>query len=265
MSSTPPIPSRSKTGNDMFCFEESCENSRLKGYTLSRCKKCRNTYYCSVACQRKDWPRHKEWCKHAAATAALGDDALSQEFDRDICVHLMHGHTDPEYIETKMVLLKLRQRQSGGTAVLNPLQIYRFESVELLDRSYLPALTNASPNSLRLMNQFVREWHEKAQRFTTEVCAAAWVVTEIFTPDGSKRVMIRHTPVTVTMPMLQGPKAFRAEEVLAMQINMGVTSRDGMALVEKNKEMSRLLSDHPETLEKIVSKFIDLSAIVDKW
>ncbi|KAJ7611314.1 hypothetical protein FB45DRAFT_321743 [Roridomyces roridus] len=275
-SSSAPKPSRSKTGNDTLCHEKTCVNSRLKGYTMSMCKKCRNTCYCSVACQRKDWPRHKEWCKHSAAVAALGDSAISEEFDkwqgemgvlmlRDICVHLMHGHADPEYIESKLVLLKMRQREPRGTPLLNHLQIYRFESIELLDKSCLPALTGGSPDSLRLLAQYMREWREKTQLFTKEVCAAGWVVTEILAPGGSKRVMIRHSPVTLTMPMLQGPKAFRADEVIAMQINMGATSRDGLALVEENKEMTKWLSAHPDKLEETMGKLVDFMAKADDW
>jgi len=29
---------------------------------LSKCSKCKAVYYCSVACQKKDYPSHKKWC-----------------------------------------------------------------------------------------------------------------------------------------------------------------------------------------------------------
>jgi hypothetical protein len=40
------------------------------GPELSRCKSCRDAYYCSRACQVSDWPRHKANCKEKAVKLA---------------------------------------------------------------------------------------------------------------------------------------------------------------------------------------------------
>jgi hypothetical protein len=40
------------------CFNDACNNEATK-----TCTQCREASYCSVECQRKDWPLHKSNCK----------------------------------------------------------------------------------------------------------------------------------------------------------------------------------------------------------
>ncbi|KAF7290658.1 MYND-type domain-containing protein [Mycena indigotica] len=40
-----------------------CVCANAWGTTLSRCSKCKRVYYCSSACQTRDWPHHKTECK----------------------------------------------------------------------------------------------------------------------------------------------------------------------------------------------------------
>jgi radical SAM protein with 4Fe4S-binding SPASM domain len=37
---------------------------------LNKCGRCRAVAYCSVACQKDDWPRHKAVCTASAAKPA---------------------------------------------------------------------------------------------------------------------------------------------------------------------------------------------------
>jgi hypothetical protein len=72
---------------DRACHETSCTHTKLRGYAMSFCKPCQSVFYCvrlslspstplirrlcqSVACQRKDWPRHKSFCRMQAAELA---------------------------------------------------------------------------------------------------------------------------------------------------------------------------------------------------
>ena len=43
-----------------------------KSVGLSRCARCHAISYCSVQCQRKDWPRHKYNCLPVLLTAVQG-------------------------------------------------------------------------------------------------------------------------------------------------------------------------------------------------
>ena len=53
------------------------------GATASlRCARCLGAWYCGVACQRAEWPSHKESCKKAAAMMAAGGVTSPALFDR---------------------------------------------------------------------------------------------------------------------------------------------------------------------------------------
>lgn len=43
-----------------------CTSCKTKSCTLKICSRCKCARYCSVACQKRDWPRHKEGCRKAA-------------------------------------------------------------------------------------------------------------------------------------------------------------------------------------------------------
>jgi imidazolonepropionase-like amidohydrolase len=42
------------------CHRSAEEAMKVK---MAKCGKCQNVRYCSVACQRRDWPEHKIVCK----------------------------------------------------------------------------------------------------------------------------------------------------------------------------------------------------------
>lgn len=68
--------------------ESICANCSKKG-NFWKCSACRSVSYCSVACQRQDWPKHKPNCqgktkeKEPAAPARplnIPEDGLQIEF-----------------------------------------------------------------------------------------------------------------------------------------------------------------------------------------
>ncbi|KLO11666.1 hypothetical protein SCHPADRAFT_974350 [Schizopora paradoxa] len=61
-----------------FCAKEECAKPWLakdKGdHVLQKCARCQWTYYCSITCQKADWPRHKSEC--APAEEVIANDNL---------------------------------------------------------------------------------------------------------------------------------------------------------------------------------------------
>ena len=52
-----------KIARVLFRKQEMCEQCGLiDKEVLSRCGGCKQTYYCSVQCQKQDWPNHKKEC-----------------------------------------------------------------------------------------------------------------------------------------------------------------------------------------------------------
>ena len=54
-----------------------CAECDEGGAGLKTCKSCKEVKYCSVACQRRHWPRHKKECKQRAAK--LHDESLFKQ------------------------------------------------------------------------------------------------------------------------------------------------------------------------------------------
>ena len=46
-----------------------CNTCKKQLPKMKRCGRCGFAYYCSVECQRKDWPRHKEGCMKASVSS----------------------------------------------------------------------------------------------------------------------------------------------------------------------------------------------------
>ena len=50
-------PRYNRTEDSMICVTCAAESRKMMC-----CRGCRVAYYCSAACQRKDWPSHKAYC-----------------------------------------------------------------------------------------------------------------------------------------------------------------------------------------------------------
>ena len=74
--------------------ERQCEQCRATAGRMLKCSVCRQTYYCSVDCQRTDWRTHKPLCDALAKVAKDREDiALKLTFDarHDLLLLLAYG------------------------------------------------------------------------------------------------------------------------------------------------------------------------------
>ncbi|EGG10555.1 uncharacterized protein MELLADRAFT_103219 [Melampsora larici-populina 98AG31] len=56
--------------NAMVCSHSGClELGTSTLAELSHCARCKCVFYCNATCQKKDWNRHKKYCKASAPTA----------------------------------------------------------------------------------------------------------------------------------------------------------------------------------------------------
>lgn len=70
-------PANASAGSCSFCWR-SVEN-------LQTCSRCRAKYYCSVTCQRSDWPQPKAICSNPRLTT------LKQRVDEVFCQNMIQG------------------------------------------------------------------------------------------------------------------------------------------------------------------------------
>jgi len=61
----------SQNGICITCGNTTCSKNNSNECKLLRCARCKNMWYCSKACQRNDWKRHKRVCSLDNASATV--------------------------------------------------------------------------------------------------------------------------------------------------------------------------------------------------
>ncbi|KAJ6620386.1 hypothetical protein B0H10DRAFT_2022688 [Mycena sp. CBHHK59/15] len=202
--------------NEHSCGHPGCRNSKLKGAAMKRCSQCKTVYYCSPACQRADWARHKVWCKIEVDRAKVEESfiekneigaGVAEDFDAWraamgpllfiwICVHGLAVYRDPTNIQTKFVHLAVRERRKRPS---NPLKLFEYESITVYDRSALPMLFGGDTRTAaELVNQYCELDQQAKGRGKA---GTALLVTSVSPPDGNatRASIFRTTPVILMM------------------------------------------------------------------
>ena len=81
---------------EAVCSNNACRKGNAEGQRLHRCRRCKSAFYCSDACQRTDWRRHKRAECVAAAAAAAAAERVDPGQAGEIAEHLNFLVNDPE-------------------------------------------------------------------------------------------------------------------------------------------------------------------------
>lgn len=141
----------------------------------------------------------------------------------------------PDNIQKKFALLTLREKKEG---VSTPLKTFEYERIEVFDQSELARITGAFGMGLEDMLQHVRECDEKAK--SQGKAGVAILVTEIKTPDGAERSLIRFSPVAVRKAELEQKEDTQWAQRIRIIINEGRNIKHLIAKQEKRGMIEKI-------------------------
>jgi MYND finger len=99
-----------------------CSKCKVKetngGPELSRCKSCKDAFYCSRECQVADWPRHKANCKTKAVKLAKPADGAMHTLFSHGATYSGGGYKKPRDVATKEKFFIKVQAAGDNTPLL---------------------------------------------------------------------------------------------------------------------------------------------------
>ncbi|KAJ6632557.1 hypothetical protein B0H10DRAFT_2427203 [Mycena sp. CBHHK59/15] len=125
---------RKRTGEEAPREEKSCNACGKPSPSLKNCSKCRVARYCSVECQKKEWPTHKKACQPFSPSntvvlkpyyESFGNTIPTAEFARTAMGYPTQSaswssnrtraaHTPKNLDETKSIVVKVQVPYSGN-------------------------------------------------------------------------------------------------------------------------------------------------------
>jgi len=127
--------------------------------TTQRCSRCRVAQYCDTECQKKDWPRHKQFCSNSPATKQerlTNNDLLapiksSQILFFIICIkeYILTNNIQPHH--NLFQLSRLSQTAINNFRTRYPLLIHPSHTLYVLSSAYESSLPPLAPSKLSLL------------------------------------------------------------------------------------------------------------------
>ncbi|KAJ7468792.1 hypothetical protein FB451DRAFT_1257331 [Mycena latifolia] len=223
----------SRPTNDHSCRETSCKNTKLTGFKMRLCTQCRTIYYCSPECQRKDWARHKAWCKEQAAEVererSQGGNRVSKHFDAwiaaigpalitRICVQALAVYRHPDNVQTKFLLVALHEATATG-----PLKALEYQKTYAFDRSEFPSILGFRPDNI--MEQIC---DDDAKTRSQGGIGTVLVIVAVKPLDPTQTAFLRVVPVKLGEEELQCEEEVQWEDMVKETIKNGKAKDEGV-------------------------------------
>ncbi|KAF9465876.1 hypothetical protein BDZ94DRAFT_272713 [Collybia nuda] len=207
----------SKTSTIYVCCSIPCQRTEK----LRNCSRCKTASYCSTACQKEDWPKHKDQCllqqRLRESIDVTGETTLSRSlrhftarFEPSFITAisgLLNFRRSPENVESLALLLVVvpHATKKTGRFVLKELMIYPITEFVDLIKSIDPRSREIFELHKTMREEFQRENDGQYDYATMAVMAKNEGPGRI---PGDMPLIFRFKPIAISWPIINESPIF---------------------------------------------------------